>query len=108
MSVLEKLKALDEQRAKLLDGAKTEALEKAEKAIAELNELGFHYQLVEGPLPSAKLPKSSQPKRHAKDAPCPICNFKTDPLHDGRAHRSQDAKKPFTAAELAEKGLKKV
>ena len=47
-SVLEKLKALDEQRAQLLDGAKKEALDNAEKAVAELNELGFHYSLTEG------------------------------------------------------------
>jgi hypothetical protein len=48
MSVLEKLKALDSQRAELLEGAKKEALDKAEKAVAELNELGFNYRLVEG------------------------------------------------------------
>ena len=41
MSVLEKLKALDAQRAQLLEGAKQEALDKAEKAVAELKELGF-------------------------------------------------------------------
>jgi hypothetical protein len=39
-TVLEKLKALDAQRAQLLDGAKKEALENAERAVAELNELG--------------------------------------------------------------------
>jgi hypothetical protein len=42
-TILEKLKALDAQRAQLLDDAKKEALENAEKAVAELNELGFHY-----------------------------------------------------------------
>ena len=47
-TVLEKLKALDAQRAQLLEGAKKEALDKAEKAVAELNDLGFHYSLVEG------------------------------------------------------------
>jgi hypothetical protein len=45
-TVLEKLKALDAQRAQLLDGAKKEALENVERAVAELNELGFHYSLV--------------------------------------------------------------
>jgi hypothetical protein len=39
MSVLEKLKALDAQRAQLLEGAKKEALENAGRAVAELNEL---------------------------------------------------------------------
>jgi hypothetical protein len=47
-SVLEKLKALDAQRAQLLEGAKKEALDNAERAVAELNELGFHYTLTEG------------------------------------------------------------
>jgi hypothetical protein len=47
MSVLETLKALDEQRAQLLEGAKKEALEKAHMAIAELKELGFDYTLIE-------------------------------------------------------------
>ena len=47
-SVLEKLKALDAQRAQLLEGAKKEALDNAEKAVTELNELGFNYRLVEG------------------------------------------------------------
>jgi hypothetical protein len=35
-TVLEKLKALDAQRAQLLDDAKKEALQNAEKAVAEL------------------------------------------------------------------------
>ena len=47
--VLDQLKALDEQRAKLLEGAKNAALEKAKEAIEELNALGFHYRLAEGP-----------------------------------------------------------
>ena len=47
-SVRDKLRALNEERAKLLEAAKMEALDQAEKAIAELNELGFHYSLVEG------------------------------------------------------------
>ena len=48
MSVLDKLKALDEERAKLLEDAKKEALEAAHRAIADLNALGFDFRLVEG------------------------------------------------------------
>ena len=107
MSVLQELKALDEKRAKLLEGAKSEALEKAHKAIAELNELGLHYTLSEGTQPTSKRPEN-QSKRPQKDVPCSICHYKTNPLHDGRAHRSQEPKKPFTAAELTERGLAKV
>jgi hypothetical protein len=112
-SVLEKLKALDAQRAQLLEGAKKEALDNAERAVAELNELGFHYTLTEG-ASTASTPRaprraaSDAPKRQARDLPCPICHFKTTPHHDGRMHRSQKSKKPFTLEELMEKHLAKV
>jgi hypothetical protein len=82
-SVLEKLKALDAQRTQLLDDAKKEALDNAEKAVAELNELGFNYTLTENAtaLPSRAPRKASSqaPKRQARDLPCPICHFKTTP-----------------------------
>jgi len=113
-SVLEKLKALDAQRAQLLEGAKKEALDNAEKAVAELNELGFHYSLTEDASASpstARAPRkaaSQTPKRQVRDVPCPICKFKTTPHHDGRMHRSQKAKKPFTVEELMERDLAKV
>jgi hypothetical protein len=109
-TVLEKLKALDAQRAQLLEGAKKEALDNAERAVAELNELGFQYSLVEG-ASTERAPRkagSQTPKRQARDVPCPICKFKTTPHHDGRMHRSQKSKKPFTVEELVEKGLTKV
>jgi hypothetical protein len=109
-SVLEKLKALDAQRAQLLEGAKKEALDNAEKAVAELNELGFDYSLVEG-ASLARAPRKAgtqAPKRQSKELPCPICKFKTTPHHDGRMHRSQKPKKAFTVEELMEKGLTKV
>jgi hypothetical protein len=64
-TVLEKLKALDAQRAQLLDDAKKEALEKAEKAVVELNELGFHYTLTEDATPSAS-PRA--PRKSASQA----------------------------------------
>jgi hypothetical protein len=113
-SVLEKLKALDDQRAQLLEGAKKEALDNAERAVAELNELGFHYILTEGASVSASTPRvprkasSQAPKRQARDVPCPICHFKTTPHHDGRMHRSQKIKKPFSVEELMDRHLTKV
>jgi hypothetical protein len=115
-TALEKFKAFDAQRAQLLDDAKKEALDNAERAVAELNELGFHYTLTEGASVSTSTPRaprkaSSQaqaPKRQARDLPCPICHFKTTPHHDGRMHRSQKSKKPFTVEELMEKHLAKV
>ena len=114
-SVLEKLKALDAQRAQLLDDAKKEALDNAERAVAELNELGFHYTLTEGASSAStqRAPRKASthaqaPKRQARDLPCPICHFKTTPHHDGRLHRSQKTKKPFSGEELMEKHLAKV
>jgi hypothetical protein len=109
-TVLEKLKALDAQRTQLMEDAKKEALDNAEKAVAELNGLGFDYRLVEGASPARapRKPSSQTPKRQARDLPCPICEFKTTPHHDGRMHRSQKTKKPFTVEELMEKGLTKV
>jgi hypothetical protein len=112
-TVLEKLKALDEQRAQLLDDAKKEALDNAKKAVAELNGLGFHYTLTEGtttasPARAPRKASAQAPKREARDLPCPICHFKTAPHHDGRMHRSQKTKKPFSVEELMEKQLAKV
>jgi DNA-binding protein H-NS len=46
--------------------------------------------------------------KRSKAEACPICNFQTAPPHDGRTHRSQKKKAPFSAAELADKGLTKV
>ena len=107
VSVLEQLKKLDEQRAKLLEDAKTEAVKKAEDAVAELNELGFAYRLVEGEEAPKKKSGAGKP-RTKKD--CTICKFGTEPHHDGRhpAHRDQgDPKKPFTEKQLKELGLAK-
>lgn len=46
--------------------------------------------------------------RAKSSGPCPICDFATDPPHDGRKHRAQgNKKKAFTASELSELGLEK-
>lgn len=39
--------AIKDKREKLISAAKTEALAAAERAVADLNNLGFHYRLVE-------------------------------------------------------------
>jgi hypothetical protein len=111
MSIQDQLKALDEQRAKLLDDAKGKALENANAAVKELNELGLHYSLTEGRTttgPRKAGAKTGAAKRQLKEGPCPICHFKTSPAHDGRSHRGQEPKHPFTAEELAAKHLTKV
>ncbi len=104
-SSIARLRQLDAEREALLANAHDEAKAAASEAIASLNELGFNYRLIEG----GKNRGARAGTRTPKDAPCPICKFKTDPLHDGRAHRMQgEDKKPFTAAELKERGLAKV
>ena len=108
MSVLEQLKKLDEQRAKLLDGAKAEALKKAEEAVAELNEIGFSYRLVEGDGAPKKRGTRAGAGAVDPNKPCSVCNFVTVPNHDARRHRAQgEAKKAFTVKELEAFGLKK-
>jgi hypothetical protein len=106
MTVLEQLKKLDEQRARLVTDAKMEALTKAENAISELSGLGFSYQLVEG---NVKKSKTGITRKRDPNAVCTICGFATSPKnHDGRMHRNQgDKKRAFTAKELDELGLKK-
>src|SRR5262249_51185625 len=76
-----------------------------------LNALGFHYYLGEGEAGPTLARRSKQPianksVRHVpKDAPCPICNFRTDRPHDRRSHRMQKRKRPFNNKELEAMGM---
>jgi hypothetical protein len=106
-SVIEQIRALQKQQADLLESAKTEALSKAEEAVAELAEIGFSYRLVAGDAKPTRAERAAPAKRSHTDGPCPICGFKTEPPHDRRAHRGQKQKAAFTAAELAERSLAK-
>jgi hypothetical protein len=106
-TAIQRIKDLDAERASIFDRAKEEALEKAKAAVAELNDLGFNYTLTNGAVKSAKA-GSAKGKGAIKAAACPICEFQTTPPHDGRTHRNQKKKGPFSAAELKEKGLVKV
>jgi ribosomal protein L37E len=103
-SAIQRIKELDAERSKLLEQAKEEALRKANEAVAELNALGFNYQLT-----IAKRRKSGAEKElEIKGGSCAICGFATSPPHDMRSHRWQKKKAPFTAAELGQKGLVRV
>jgi hypothetical protein len=103
-SAIQRIKDLDAERASIFDHAKEEALEKARAAVAELNDLGFNYTLTTGTGKGTKA-GSGKGKRTIKAAACPICEFQTAPPHDGRTHRNQKRKGPFSAAELMKKGL---
>jgi hypothetical protein len=101
LTPVQKLARLDAERAEILASAKADALQKANEAVDELNALGFHYLLCEeGEKPS----KKGEPS----DAACPICLYKTTPVHDRRSHKKQAIKAPFTDEELKQKGLIKV
>lgn len=93
LPAIEAFRKLDQEREKAREVARTQAIKKAEEAIAALNELGFRYTLsVAG--------EKANGAREIKDVPCSVCGFKTNPLHDARSHRGQDPKKAFTADEL--------
>lgn len=47
-SIIDQIMELEAKKQTLMAQAKTEALKAAEKAIADLNNLGFNYRLVEG------------------------------------------------------------
>jgi len=44
-SAIQRINELDDERAKIFDQAKEEALQKATQAVADLNALGLNYQL---------------------------------------------------------------
>lgn len=111
---LDRIRALDEERSQLIEAAKNEAMAKAEHAIEELRELGFHYGLIEQKS-EGESTRQDRPVRNAakgtrqpSDKACPTCGFRTEPPHDARAHRSQTEKKPFTDEELAAMGRSRV
>jgi hypothetical protein len=47
-SAIQRIKELDDERAKIFDQAKEEALQKATQAVADLNALGLNYRLIIG------------------------------------------------------------
>ena len=107
-SAVKRIKQLDQERAALIADAKKEALARANQALGDLNALGFAYRLVADGAP-ARQSRSRRGTRTLKDVPCPVCEFKTRPLHDARKHRAQgNRKRPFTPKELQEIGLQRI
>jgi hypothetical protein len=104
---IKELKALLESKT---EQAKTEALGKASEAISFLRDLGMDNDTILKDLGFRGRAKTQESReaRPPKDEPCSICNYRTDPPHDGRSHRGQTKKRPLTAEELEQKGLTKV
>lgn len=81
----------------LFQAAIDEQLEIIREAEARLLELGH----TSAPKKGKTITRQRDPNK-----PCGICNFVTDPPHDGRAHKNR-SQKPFNADELKELGFKK-
>jgi hypothetical protein len=95
-----------EERNKQLESktewAKKEAVERARDAIGVLRELGIGVDTILKDLgfSNGAQTHETRPGKLPKKATYPICNFQTDPPHDGRSHRGQTKKKPLWAEEL--------
>jgi hypothetical protein len=109
-SAIDEIKELKAQLESMTEQAKAEALDKASEAISVLRALGLDNDSILKELGFRGGAKDQKSREAAppKDEPCPICNFRTDPPHDGRSHRGQAKKRPLTAEELEKKGLTKV
>jgi hypothetical protein len=109
-SAIEEIKELKARVESLTAQSKAEALDNANEAIGVLRELGIDNDTILKDLGfrGRSSAVESGKTRAPKDEPCPICHFRTNPPHDGRSHRGHTNKRPFTAEELAEKGLTKV
>jgi hypothetical protein len=109
-SVIEEIKELKARIESMTEQAKAEALDKASEAIAFLRMLGLDNDTIlkELDFRGRTKVKESREGTPPKEESCPICNFQTDPPHDGRSHRGQSKKKPFTTEELEEKELTKL
>jgi hypothetical protein len=112
-SVIDEIRELKAQVDSKTEQAKAEALQSAREAIDFLRELGFDNDSILKDLgfrarSAPKAPKTKDGETRPEDNPCPICIFRTDPPHNGRSHRGQSKKRPFTLEELEEKGMTRV
>jgi hypothetical protein len=109
-SAFEEIKELKAQLERKTERAKAEALDKASEAIGVLRGLGIDNDTIlkELGFRGRTNAQESREGKPPKEEMCPICNFRTDPPHDGRSHRGQTKKRPLTAEELEQKSLTKV
>ena len=107
-SAIEEIKELKARLESITEQAKTEALDQASEAIGFLRVLGLDNDTILKELGFRGRAKAeSREGTPPKDEPCQICHFRTDRPHDGRTHRGQTKKKPFTPKELRRKGTDK-
>jgi hypothetical protein len=70
-----RIKELDAEKSKLIESAKSEALERAKQAVADLNALGFAYCLAQGSVARKSAGRKATGHIPA-DNPCRICGFR--------------------------------
>jgi hypothetical protein len=108
--IREERATLDERANKIREDAKTEILAVILAKIAELKELGFDLakiaELKELGFDYPQVEGKAQTRKTNPEKPCPICKFRTEPVHDRRAHKK--VKKPFSDWDLGERKLTKV
>jgi hypothetical protein len=98
-NIVNRIEALDKERAELI--------KKLADARSALNEQ-FNKWIPES-IAAVGANVKGKVKREAKPGtPCQICGFATQPAHDGRKHRSQETKKPFSDAELEQARMVRV
>jgi hypothetical protein len=98
-NIVNRIEALDKERAELI--------KKLADARSALNEQ-FNKWIPES-IATVGTNVRSKVKREVKPGtPCQICGFATQPAHDGRKHRAQETKKPFTSGELEQANMVRV
>ena len=89
-TTLQQIKKLDEERAKLLESAKSDALARAKEAINELTALGFDYELVEPAKETARktrtVRKRMVPDHHPKGTYATVRSSEASPRHSFATH----------------------
>ena len=108
-SAVDKVRELDTQRARLIAAAKAEVMKKVERAIKELDDLGFTYKLVaDGDRRTVlKKAKRGEGRAESKMDLARYASFQLYRAHDARTHRGQTKKAPFTSQELVERGFRR-
>ena len=65
-SYIDQIMELEAKKQELMTKAKAEALSQAEKAVGDLNNLGFHFKLVEGEASTTRTTSSSSSRSPRK------------------------------------------
>jgi hypothetical protein len=111
-SKVDQVKQLKEDYERLIQEVRDDLLSQIQRALSQLEEIGYKYRLQELSERSPGPPLGRNPRQPYQPTPaenfdaaktCIICDAIG---HDGRAHRRQvRGRRPFTSNELARLGL---